>query len=436
MVRPPSEKPPRPRVFYGWWVVLVMTITSFMAVGPTGVSITVLVKPMAEEFDSSHAQLLGALTVAGVLSAVAVVIFGRLLDRHGGRVLVACSLIWGGVFVALISRAETLLQFYLFYSLGVGLGLPGVTLVSAPAIASKWFVRKRAIALSITQSALPASGIFFPLFAQAIVDWKDWREVWLWMGLGLLVVPLPLAWLVIRRVPEDMGLKPDGDPVQARPPTVDTDKGRRGSSIGVEKVSWTLSEALRTPTFWLLSGSLLLIRFPSVSLIIIMHPYFTDNGLSPGAAARLISFFAASAFLGVFLWGGLLQRWPVRSLLVPSAVSYGASIALVVAAGGGSQAALYLPLFVMGLALFGTAILETQVWADYYGRRHVGSILGVFSAIRVFPMAVGPLLAGLVYDYTDDYANVFFIFAVFCFIAVGGLLFAKPPRRKTSVPAT
>ena len=196
------------------------------------------------------------------------------------------------------------------------------------------------------------------------------------MGLGLLVVPLPLAWLVIRRNPEDMGLHPDGSPLQARPRTVETGEDLRRSSIGVEEVSWTLSEALRTPTFWLLSGSLLLIRFPSVSLIIVMHPYFTDNGLSPGAAARLISFFAASAFLGVFLWGGLLQRWPVRSLLVPSAVSYGASIALVVAVGGGSQAALYLSLFVMGLSLFGTAILETQVWADYYGRRHVGSILG------------------------------------------------------------
>ena len=420
-------------VFYGWWVLAATGVAVFFAAGTGPVTFTILVRPITEEFHSSDSELLGALTAAGLLSALFAPVIGRAVDRYGGRVLMTLVLFFLGLMMLLTAQAQGLWQFYLVYSVSFTLARSGVWAVSAPAIASNWFLRKRALAFAAIAVVLTLVTIPFPIGAQAIVDLLDWRWVWRIIGLAIIAVPLPLTWLVVRRRPEDLGLRPDGSPR----PVVALGAGvqREGLSRAEQgdELGWTLREAFRTRTFWLLSGSLFLVMFPMSSMVVVMHTYFVELDISAGTAARLVSFYGFSSFLGALIWGPAIQRLSVRVLLAPFAALYGATIVLFVVVGGHPSLALvYLSLLPLGLGIMGMNMVGNQVWPDYYGRLEIGSIIGMSNMIRSVPMATGPLLAAGIHDTVGDYRVAFAVFAAFCFLAAIVLLFARPPRKEAA----
>ena len=421
---------PRIRVFYGWWVLLVTAMALFFSAGSSHWTFTVLLDSMAEEFDTSHSQILGVLAFSGILSAIFAPLLGGMVDRYGARSVMTFSLFIYGLTVMGSSQVKDLWQFYLLY--GGGLGVSGAAMwrVGGPAVAANWFIRRRSIAFASFSVAAATSGLIFPLLAQEIVDWRDWRAVWLIFGLVIILVPVPLAWLIIRRRPEDMGLSPDGVTTgTSQEPTTPTPRSP-GGTREVSDVSWTLKEAARTRVFWLLTGSLVLTAFPSMTILAVMHPYFTELGISTGAASRLVSTFGFGVLVGAFIWGTSGQLWPVRRLLPLVATLYGVSITIVTLLGDASVAYLYIALVPLGVTTIGEAQLGNQVWGDYFGRRYVGSIIGLSGLFRTLPMAIAPVVAGVIHDSFDSYRYAFALFAGMCFVSAVGLLFARPPRKQ------
>ncbi len=427
-------------LFYGWWVLYAAISASVFVSGVGNWTLTILISPMSEDLGWSHAEILGSLTVAGFSGAVVSPVIGRIVDRYGARLVIASSVLVLGLALILTSKIQTIWQFYALYALSLGFSSSAVSRVGAQAIASIWFTRKRGAAFGTIMAGSTISGVAFTLLSQAIADRWDWRMVWLLLGLAILLVPLPLAWFVIRRRPEDIGLQPDGDsPDRDRAGRSPRAPGvRSGDGIPVSQAAdegWTLREAARTRTFWLLNGGLLLIGFPSFAIIVVMHPYFTELGVSATTAAQLISFYALSSFLGALLWSVLLQRWPVRVLLVPSTLAYAAAVTLFVVLGRfASVPLLYFSILLLGLGIMGISQIGNQVWADFYGRKEVGSIIGMSNLIRTVPLALGPLLAAAIHDSMGSYPPAFSLFAALCFTAAFGFSFARPPGTAALAP--
>ena len=423
----------RRKLFYGWWVLFAATLASVFVSGIGSWTLTILITPMSEDLGWSHAQILGSLTVAGLSGAAISPLIGRIVDRHGARIVIPSGLLVLGLAAVLTSRIQALWQFYALYAVGIGVSQSAVTRVGAQTAASNWFARKRGIAFGTLMAGSTISGVAFTLVSQAIADQWEWRMVWLILGVAIILVPLPLGWLVIRSRPEDMGLRPDGD---VAPPLVLEQSPRNNVSraVGAAEAGWTMREATKSRTFWLLNVGLLLIGFPSSSIIVVMHPYFTELGVSSTTAAQLVSFYAMSSFLGALVWGMLLQHWSVRVLLIPSTVTYGTAIALFVVLGElSSVPLLYFSILLLGLSIMGISLIGNQVWADYYGRKEIGSIIGMSNLIRTVPSAAGPLLAGAIHDSMGSYPPAFSLFAAFCFTAAVGFFFAKPPRDMISI---
>lgn len=402
----------------------------FFAGGAGHVTFTVLVTPITDEFRATDTELLGVLMVAGVLSALLSPFLGKAVDRYGGRVVIVVALVILASMLLLTAQAGTLWQFYLAYSMAFAFSRAGVWAVSGPAIAANWFYRKRGVAFAVIMGVLALITVPFPIIAQTMVDWLDWRWAWRLVALGTFAVAIPVAWLVIRSKPENMGLRPDG----ARAPVVAQPRERSLesplSADESEEVSWTLKEAMETRTFWLLNGGYFLIVFPMSSIIVVMHTYFTELDISAGTASRLVSTFGLSSFIGTFVMGILIQKLSVRRLLAPLAAGYGVSIVLfTVLAGHTSLLLTYLSMLPLGLSIMGVALVGNQVWADYYGRAAIGTILGLHNLVRSVPLAAGPLLAAGIRDSWGDYRIAFAVFAGFCFLGAVGLLFARPPRK-------
>src|SRR5262249_44232984 len=135
----------------------------------------------------------------------------------------------------------------------------------------------------------------------------------------------PLAALLLRRRPEDMGLLPDGAPRAAPDPSFAPGKPEAPTA---HEPSWTLGAALRTRTFWLLLASGALSNFMVAGMTIYQILLLVHNGVSPPAAALMVSIYAICWLFGGVVWGFAGEHVAVRYAL--AAVYVGAAVAAIV----------------------------------------------------------------------------------------------------------
>ena len=209
MAKRPNGKP---RFFYGWWIVAALFLTNFSVEATAIFSFAVFLKPMSESLGISRGALSWAVAARRLANGVASLWMGRLIDRYGSRVLIIVAAVVAGASAAAVSRVDTIWVLVALLTL-VGLStitMPGNLLTSVPV--QKWFVRKRGRATAFAAAGFGIGGMVFALVHQLMIDSIGWRETWVWSGALVVAVVVPVTWLLVRRAPEDMGLRPDGDP--------------------------------------------------------------------------------------------------------------------------------------------------------------------------------------------------------------------------------
>jgi sugar phosphate permease len=221
------------RLYYGWIIVLALSLAEPVSWGVQYYAIAVFLRPMEADLGWSRTTMAGAYSLALVVSGLAAFPVGRWLDRHGPRGLMTVGSIAAALLILAWSRVESLTAYYLIW---VGLGLTMAATLYEPAFVAvaNWFVRNRGRALTIlTFGGGWASAIFIPL-ADWLVRTHGWRTALVLLALILAAVTIPLHAL-LRRRPSDLGLTPDGWSVGApRPP----------------QRSVSLRRAVRDAAFW------------------------------------------------------------------------------------------------------------------------------------------------------------------------------------------
>lgn len=419
----------RRKLFYGWWILAVAFVAIWIESGATRWGLSILMKPMTEEMDWTRAEVMGTVTVAGIIGALISPAIGGLVDRYGARASAALACLVAGATLVLTGQIRSLWLFYLVFALGTGLAGPAIGRVSLPTTVANWFVRRRPLAFGILMAATSAGGLIFPSIVQAMETHWGWRMTWLALGLLLILVAAPLTWIIVRRRPEDMGLHPDGDSVAV------TQRATAPARLGgirrrVADVDWTLREAVRTPTFWLLNVALLFTGMPAGAFFLNLHSYLTDQGLTPTTSAWFVSFYAFTAVvIGHPMWAFLSQNFAAHPLLVIYAFYYGAGMVIFGIVGASSPIVLGAALLMVGTGITGGLQLGQLVWADYYGRKSLGSITGVSSFVRVLPATGAPLFAAWIRDVTNSYFLAYMIFGAVCVTAGALLIFARQPQK-------
>ena len=434
--------------YYGWVIFGIAALASYSSRPLMAVAtLSVFLKPMTGEFGWDRGPFSVAVSLGGLCAVFVSPFVGRLIDRYGSGVILAFTSFAVGccaMGLALIGQAW---QFY-------GLYVPGRTAFASPlelgttTAVNNWFIRRRSLALALLTVTQGTGLAMMPLAAQFIISGWDWRTAWLSLGIYTLAVGVLPALLLVARRPEDMGLAADPgrgearraavlptaamEPEKAAATEAEGDSGRRvepaavpGRPVG--EVNFTVAGAMRTWAFWALavfSGAGFMVQ-AGVSLHQVSH--FTDKGLEGGAAALSAGVFAFCQVLGGLAWSGLTARIPIRFLLGASAgcLAVGAfGIEASSSLTGGLPAAA-----ILGVGVGGLHLLLRLAWAEYYGRRHLGSITGLTLPVQVGGQALGPVLAGFMYDAFGSYQLPFRIFALAVTLAGALVLTAAPPRR-------
>ncbi|MCY4416710.1 MAG: MFS transporter [Chloroflexi bacterium] len=421
----PEREPQRQRFFYGWVIVATMFAINFSTMATGTLNYGLFVLPMQNELALSRATFGWMQTTRRLSAGVLSFAVGWMIDRYGSRVYIPVAAVMIGGCLILVGMSSHAWQFILLFGLvGVsGLAAPNGLVTSVPV--AKWFVRKRGRALAFATAGLGISGIVFLPVTQWLIDGYGWRSAWQILAVMFMVISIPAAALFLRRQPEDMGLRVDGDPPDAH----EADQSGAGSQRQTtEEQVWTVRQAFRTTTMWKLIAVFALAGVAQGGASFHRIPYFVEKGHDPLLVSWSFAADAGGAAALALVAGWLADRIPIRFL---AAVSFsGFIVAILLMIYVTSAAMMFLSTIVFGCSVGVGMIVHTYIFAEYYGRTFLGTIRGIVMPINLLSAGLGAPLVGYLHDYAGSYLPAWWTLLVIYGSCSALMLTALPPRRR------
>ncbi len=409
--------------YYGWVIFAVVVGTSFTSRPLMSVAVlSVFVVPMTEAFGWSRGLFAGAVSLGGVCAVFISPFVGRWVDKYGAGVMIGATSAVAGLCAIGLSIVRQAWGFYALYVPGRMVFASPLELATSTAL-SNWFMRRRPLVLALFGMSQGVGLAIMPVVAQWMITVSNWQVAWTALGFYTLAAGIVPAMLFMVRRPEDMGL--ELDPMPIRDASTATAAGQAERTIQTE-AQFTLEQALQTRAFWVLAGfsAVGFMAQAGVSLHHVSH--YIHIGLPGPSAAIMASVFAFAQVPTGFLWSGITRDTPIRVALALA----GLFVAMG-AAGTAFSTSLWngvISAGFLGTGVGGLHLLLRLAWAEYYGRHHLGAIRGVTLPVQIGGQAVGPVMAGAMFDYTDSYIGAFLFFAAM--VSIGSLLIltAVPPN--------
>jgi len=379
-------------------IVAVIGAAGFAMAGQFNPTIGVFIKPITEAFDWTRAQFAGANTIGTIAGGLTAIFVGPFLDRYGPRWLVTIGFVVVGGSLAGLSQISALWHFY-FATIAGRVVLQGVLNLGVQVSVPMWFVRRRGEAIALAGMGPRFGNGLTPVYAQAILAATNWRLALLSVAIVTWVVGFLPSLLFLRRRPEDMGLRPDGD--EGPPRRGPFAEATGGEPAVREERSYSLREAASTRPFYVLLTVTTVAFFVGAGINFHIIAYLDDQGIGGTVGTSVLTAWAACSLLGGVSMGFIGDRVPVKPLLAAAYAGLAGSMLVLLEVTS-------LPVAFMWAAAYGISFgaattLHQLVWPVYFGRDALGAIRGVVTAFNMTSNAFGPLAAAFVFDATDSY---------------------------------
>ena len=381
-----------------------------IAGGVCNFAFSVFIKPLAQEFGWTRAEVSGGIGAFFIAIAITAPFVGRLIGSYGARRVMLPAAFVAGLCCLLLSQVTSLVQLY-GLRFCVGLAFTAMAHIPVNVALSRWFITKRGRASGFALVGSALGGLVFTPLTASLVESLGWRITMGILGLVIWVVQLPVLFFVMRDDPRDLGLLPDG---------AEKEEGSSAPTSNPLGIGLTASEALRTGRFWALVSLYLLVYASIFSLQAHQFPYFTDLGYSARNAALLVSLALTFSVLGGICFGWVSDRVNVL-LLAAGCYALGAlGVTSLIPIDAAWKPFFYVVLF--GLAFGGTTPLTALIIGRSFGMKAFGVIYGFFQTIVCLSGFVGPIGMGYIYDATHSYQQGFVYILIGLLIASGGML--------------
>lgn len=409
--------------FYGWLIVATAFVT--MGVGVSArTAFSLLFPPILDEFGWERGVTAGAFSFGFLVSAVLSPLLGRLMDRHGPRVVMELGV--GLMGAGLLLAALVNQPWHLYVTLGVLVGAGSVCLgfTGHGLFLPNWFVRRRGLALSIAFSGVGIGSLILLPWLQLLIEHAGWRTACTAMGILVLVLLAPLNLLLARR-PEDLGVRPDGD----RAPIASSTPGQADNVVDKAwaAIDWTLARAMRTARFWWIAAGYFCGLFAWYAVQVHQTKYLVEIGFSGSYAAWALGFVSFAGIPGQIALGHISDRigreWVWTVGCAGFALCYAA---LLLMRDAPSPALLWFMVAAQGILGYGVTSVVGAIPAEIFQGRHYGAIFGTLMGIGIAGGAMGPWMTGALYDATGAYTLAFCIAIGCCFLSAVAIWLAAP----------
>lgn len=389
------------KVFYGWVIVASCLIIAAVMLGVRH-SFGVFFKPLVSEFELSRLATSSINSLLMVFSAVFAFVGGWALDKFGPKRVVLVMGVCIGLSLLLTSFTTSLWQLFIVYSflLAIGTGAAVPVLMS---LVSRWFNKKRGLALGISTSGIALGTIIAAPLAAFLIAAFSWRIAYIILGIIAAMIIIALSRPLIRN-PGEIGALPDG----AKPGAGLAVANAKGNSSRPNVLS--LSQALKTRNFWFIFATWLFFAVPLNLMLTHFVPYATDAGISTMEAATLLSIVGGvSAASRAF--NGLISDFIGRK--IPAVIStLLQAVAMLWLVWSHEPWTFYVFAVLFGFCWGGFGVLSITVAVDTFGVLNLGAIMGALDIGFALGSAIGPALGGYAFDTTGSYTAAFIVSAI------------------------
>ncbi len=369
---------------YAWVVVGVMFFAQAVALGVRG-TIGLLVNPWEAEFGWDRAAVSLTASLGFVVYGLAQAFSGRWADRTGPRVIFATSIALLGVGTMAVSSIVTLWQAYAIFGVLIMLGIGGASSPTSAVAVARWFTARRGLALGIVGAGSAAGQFVLVPVMATLIGSLGWRAAFLWLGVGILAVALPIIVLLLR-----------DDPSQG--------SGQAGAAASDVGSPMPMAEILRHANFWWLALSFFVCGVTTSGLIDTHFiPYAQDHHVAAVTAATAFGLLSLVNMVFTTLSGAVSDRLGYTRLL--GWIYAGRAVTLVFLVFARDPASLFVFAVAFGIVDFSTVAPTTALSTVIFGRRSAGTVFGLVALSHQIGSALGSYAGGLIHDLTGSYAG-------------------------------
>src|SRR3984957_4795087 len=391
--------------FYGWIIVGVTFVT--MAIGVNArTAFSLFFPPIIDEFGWERGVTAGAFSFGFLVFAGLSPLIGRMMDRFGPRVVMelGVALMAGGLLLAPLTTQP----WHLYLTIGVLVGAGSICLgySGQSLFLPNWFNRRRGLAMGLAFAGVGIGSVTLLPWVQHMIEQTGWRTASTAMGIVVVVVLAPIN-LLLRKRPEDIGLRPDGDAAPTatsiKPVSNIVDRDWAG-------IDWTLRRALATARFWWIALGYFGALYIWYAVQVHQTKYLLDIGFSPNVAVWALGAVSLLGIPGQILLGHLSDRlgreWVWATACMGFAICFAALIAL---AYFPTLILVYVMVFTQGALGYGLTSIMGAIVAEIFQGKHYGSIFGCIMVAALAGGAAGPWITGILHDLSGNYTAAFVI---------------------------
>ena len=409
----------RTRVFDGWFVVGAVSVVLLVAGGLGFYGLSVYLKELKDVRGFSVGWISGATSLFFVIGGLAGPAVARVIERRDVRVVIAAGGIVAGIALALLGQVQELWQLYLVDAL-LAVGNTCCFLVPCTTVVTRWFHRRRSVALSIASTGISAGGLVFTPLASTLIDHLGLSRASVILGTVWAGVVVPTA-TVIWPDPASRGEWPDGD----QPAVGATD-------AAAEAVGVPYHEAIHSRFFRVLVIAYVFGLTAQVGALIHLYNRVSDDA-GKGIAGAAVLCVALSSVVFRLLGGVVAERVSLRRLTVTMFVLQGVSLAVL--AGASSAGALLAGSVLFGATVGNTLMLQPLLIAEAFGVRDYARIYSLNLLWTTLGVAGGPFVLGVIHDATGGYTTAYVVAAILSFVGAMSLASRRRESRSSSTMA-
>jgi MFS family permease len=404
-----ADRFPGPRVLTGCFIVLAVTS------GLAFYGLAVYLNAFSREKGWPVASISLATTLFFVVSGVAGLAIARIIARRDVRIVIVAGGVLGAVALAVLGRVDSRWQLYIVYAV-LAAGFAAAGLVPATTVVTRWYHRRRSVALSIASTGLSVGGIALTPVAKWLIDRQGLEDATPILGVVWLVGVVPLALWLVRPDPTSLGWTPDGDRL--------ADRALIPAASGVR-----FGDAVRSRFYLGVTAGYVLVLGAQVGAIQQLVKLVEDRTDADTAALATIA-LAGMSVVARLAGGRLVTRVPMAGFAAAVGLTQG--VAVVAIGLAGHTATLFAAIVLFGATIGNALMLQPLLIAERFGVVDYPQIFSRSQFFTMFGVAGGPLLLGWLHDQTDGYRTPYLVAGVCSVAGAAVLVWGGPATVRTS----
>src|SRR5699024_1267335 len=354
------------KLHFAWLVLIGLCIMVGLGKGINNAA-GLFLTPVSKDIGVGMGNLTLYLSVSAIVTMIFLPIGGKLMNKFDTKLLLTAAIILQAGSYAVFGLMNSVWGWYIF-AIPLAVGGVFITVIAGPVLINQWFKKRSGLALGIMGASVGLLGVIIQPVIGQLISSQGWRASYIIVGLGIIVIVVPIILFLLRKDPKSIGMLPYG---------ADEKKDANNIEIGAEERGISFADAKKSAAFFALIIFFFMITSFS-SFAIHIPTYLINQGFDVGFAGNVMAAQMVGLFIGSLAFGYLTDKIGAKkTTLLAMIIGLISIVLLLFFAKNAIVIAIAVGLFGLVTASIGT--LAPAITTELFGNRDYSQIYSTVS---------------------------------------------------------